>query len=112
MPQRPAAAAPAGAKAAPAAAAKPAEPVAPPVHLEPAFFGKFLKENGFESTRLPDHSNKVEAIEIAAKDLIGILKILRSDDETKLNLLITISGVDSPETYDTVYHMWSYENSK
>lgn len=105
-------AAPAGAKAAPAAAHKPAEPAAPPAPLEPAFFGKFLKEHGFESKRLADHSNKVEALEITAKDLIGILKILRSADETKLNLLITISGVDSAETYDTVYHLWSYENDK
>lgn len=105
-------AAPAGAKAAPAAAAKPAEPAAPPEPLEPAFFGKFLKEHGFESTRLADHSNKCEAIEIQAKDLVGILKILRSADETKLNLLITISGVDSADTYDTVYHLWSYENDK
>lgn len=110
-------AAPAGAKAAPAGAkaaapAAAAEPAAPPAPLEPAFFGKFLKEHGFESTRLPDHSNKCEALEIQAKDLIGILKILRSADETKLNLLITISGVDSPDTYDTVYHLWSYENDK
>ncbi len=110
-------AAPAGAKAAPAGAkaaapAAAAEPAAPPAPLEPAFFGKFLKEHGFESTRLQDHSNKCEALEIHAKDLIGILKILRSADETKLNLLITISGVDSPDTYDTVYHLWSYENDK
>ncbi|MBP7861910.1 NADH-quinone oxidoreductase subunit C [bacterium] len=106
------AAAPAGAKAAPAAAAKPAEPAAPPAPLEPAFFGKFLKEHGFDSKRLADHSNKCEAIEITAKDLIGILKILKSSDETKLNLLITISGVDSPDSYDTVYHLWSYDNDK
>lgn len=108
------AAAPAGAKATLAAGAahKPAEPAAPAAPLEPAFFGKFLKEHGFDSKRLPDHSNKVEALEIVAKDLIGILKILRSADETKLNLLITISGVDSADTYDTVYHLWSYENDK
>ena len=76
-------------------------------------FGQFLKEHGIDSEKLPDHSGGVEAIRLDAKDLQASLKHLRSSDETKLDILLTVSGVDSRSTtgtFDSVYHLWSYEN--
>jgi NADH-quinone oxidoreductase subunit C len=85
----------------------PAQPEAP---LEPGKFGQFLKEHGISTNRLPD-SCGVETITISADDLHQALKLLRSSQETKLDLLITVSGVDNNDTIDAVYHLWSYYNN-
>ena len=94
--------------------AKPAEkpPEEPPKELEPAFFGQFLKEHGIESKRHPDHSHGTECIEVSAKDLEASLKRLRKSPETQLNYLLTISGTEFPEHFESVYHLWSYNTTK
>lgn len=96
--------------------AKPTPPQAPapaakaePAPLEMGKFGKVLQSNGVPSKRLPD-SCGVETVEIDAKDLLKATKALRDDKEAKLNLLNCLSGVDNLETFDSVYHLWSYEN--
>lgn len=78
--------------------------------VKPGVFGQFLSEHGINSTRLPDEASGCEAIELAADQLQAALRLLRNSEESKLDLLITISGVDSKDTYDSVYHLWSYEN--
>jgi NADH-quinone oxidoreductase subunit C len=100
---------PAAKPAAPAAAAKPAEPAAPPVPLEPAKFGQFLKEHGISSERLPD-SCGVETIVVAGDQLEKAMRLLRNSSEIKLDLLLTVTGVDSADTFDSVYHLWSYSH--
>lgn len=77
-------------------------------------FGQFLKEHGIESEKLDDHIGGVEVISLDPKDLQSSLKLLRSGDDTKLDLLITVSGVDarsSSGNFESVYHLWSYENN-
>jgi NADH-quinone oxidoreductase subunit C len=101
-----AAAAPATPAAAPATPAVPAAP-APPA--EPGKFEKFLKTQGISSTRLPESSG-VETIELAPADIRKAVVSLRDDKSTCLNFLVAVSGVDSPETYDSVYHLRSYFN--
>lgn len=108
-PAAPAAGAAPAAAAKPAAPAKPAEPAAPPVPLEPGKFGTFLKEHGISSERNAD-SLGVETIVISGADLQAALRLLRNSSEVKLDLLLTVSGVDSNETFDSVYHLWSYSN--
>jgi len=88
----------------------PAAPAAPPEPLKPGVFGQFLSDHGISSTRLEDHSGGVECIELAPEHLQKALKLLRHSDETKLNYLLTVSGVDSKDTFDSVYHLWSYNN--
>jgi NADH-quinone oxidoreductase subunit C len=93
-------------------AAKPPAPPAPapapaPEPLEPAKFGQFLKEHGITTERLPD-SCGVETIVVTTDNLTTALRLLRNSQETKLDLLITVSGVDNNDTYDSVYHLWSY----
>ena len=76
-------------------------------------FGQFLKEHGIESEKLDDAAGGVEVIVLDVKDLQSSLKLLRSSEETKLDYLLTVSGVDSRPTdgcFDSVYHLWSYEN--
>lgn len=90
--------------------AKPPAP-AETAPLEPAKFGQFLKEHGIPTTRLADHVGGVEVIAIEGEHLAKALKLLRSSDETKLDLLLTITGVDSADTFDSVYHLWSYSNT-
>lgn len=92
-----------------AAAAKPPEgppPVGP--------YGQFLKEHGIESKRLADSrgvGGAVETIEIDRKDLEAAIRFLRNDSEVGLDLLLTVSGVETKETYDSVYHLWSYTST-
>jgi NADH-quinone oxidoreductase subunit C len=86
-------------------APKPAEP---PKDLPPGQYGVYLKEIGINSTRLPDQVGGVETIEVSVKDLEQSLKRLRYDDETGLNCLACLSGVESPDSFDAVYHLWSY----
>lgn len=108
-------AAPADAKPAATAAAKPhaeAKPAEPPKPLEPAFFGQFLKEHGIESKRLPDHAGGVECIEVAGKDIEATVKRLRNSEETRLDYLLTITGTEQADSFESVYHLWSYSSLK
>lgn len=87
------------------------KPKEEPKALEPGPFGQFLQEHGIASTRQTD-SLGVETIEVAAKDLEGALKRLRNSQETELNYLVAVSGVEQADTFDSVYHLWSYTNLK
>lgn len=84
------------------------EPEAPPP-IGP--FGQFLKDHGIESKRLPD-SVGVETLEIGAANLQSAMRLLKSSSEIQLDFLLTVTGVDSDKTYDSVYHLWSYESDK
>ena len=86
------------------AAEKPPE-TPPPVGL----MGQFLKEHGIHSEVLPESSG-CETIELKPADLISALRLLRSSSEIALDFLLTVSGVDSPDTIDSVYHLRSYSN--
>ncbi len=94
---------PAAKPAAPAAAAPP-EPAPPP---SIGTYGKMLKENGIECTPLP-LSLGVETMELQPAQLQAALKFLRESPKTKLDFLVAVSGVDSPDTFDSVYHLWSF----
>lgn len=72
-------------------------------------FGQFLKDHGINSTPQPASSG-VETIDIDSKDLTAALRLLRNSAEVALDFLVTVSGVDSQDTYDSVYHLWSYSN--
>lgn len=82
-------------------------PEAPP---PPGIFGTFLKGKGINSERLPD-SIGVETITIDGKDLQTALRSLRESPETTLDFLVTVSGVDNTDTFDSVYHLWSFEKN-
>ena len=74
-------------------------------------YGQFLKEHGIDSKRLTDSKGvggAIENIEVDRKDLEGAIRFLRNDPEVGLDLLLTISGVETKDTYDSVYHLWSY----
>lgn len=79
----------------------------PPV---PAVFGPFLSDHGIKSTRLDDHAGGVEAIQLNVDDLQSAMRLLRNSDETKLDYLVTVSGIDGKDEFESVYHLWSYEN--
>lgn len=89
------------------AAAKPAEE---PKELSPGPFGQFLNELGIPTKRLPD-SCGVETIEVAANQLEAAMKKLRNSPETQMDFLIFVAGVDSADTYDSVYQLWSYSDA-
>ncbi|MBY0550959.1 MAG: NADH-quinone oxidoreductase subunit C [Candidatus Obscuribacterales bacterium] len=86
-------------------------PAEPPKELEPGYHGLFLKEHGIASTRLPDQA-AAEAILVEGKDLEAALRRLRNSPETEMNYLLTISGVEHPDSFESVYHLWSYSNTK
>jgi NADH-quinone oxidoreductase subunit C len=62
------------------------------------FFGQFLKEVGISSLRYAD--------------LEQTMKRLRNSPETEMNYLLTITGTEFPEYFESVYHLWSYTNLK
>src|ERR1700758_3459846 len=100
-----------GAGAHGAGATPPAEPKVLPVGP----FGQFLKDLGIKSTRLADSSGtfglNVETLEVAPDDLEQTMRHLRTaGDIGPLDLLIMVSGVDSADTFDSVYHLWSYSD--
>ncbi len=76
----------------------------------PGQFGQLLSDNGIESNRLPD-SCGVETIEVDRQQLENAVQRLRKSPEAVLDLLLAVSGVDSPESYDSVYHLWSTSKS-
>lgn len=78
--------------------------------LAPGPVGQLLQELGIPSKRLPD-SCGVETIEIDAEHLETAAKRLRRSQEMALDMLVAVSGVDSTDTYDSVYHLWSYSNN-
>ncbi|HEY9758601.1 MAG TPA: NADH-quinone oxidoreductase subunit C [Oculatellaceae cyanobacterium] len=87
------------------------EPAAP---LPDGPYGKFLKEHGINSKRHPDSkgvSGAVENIEIDRADLISALKFLRQDPEVGLDYLVAVSGVDNLNSFDSVYHLWSFTSA-
>ena len=53
----------------------------------------------------------VETMELKASDLPAAVKLLRESPESKLDFLVAVSGVDSPDTFDSVYHLWSYSKT-
>lgn len=83
-----------------------------PKDLPAAFFGQFLAENGINSKRHADHSGGVECIELAGKDLQQAIKLMRSSADTQLNYLLTITGTEQADHFESVYHFWSYNNLK
>jgi NADH-quinone oxidoreductase subunit C len=83
---------------------KPPEASETPALTEGAY-GKMLKGKGITSTPLPE-STGVETLELQASDLPAAMKILR--EQSKLDFLVAVSGVDSADTFDSVYHLWSF----
>ncbi len=81
--------------------------VAPP--QGPGPMGELLQKHKITSKRLADSSG-VETVELAPKDLEATMKLLKNEPSFQLNFLVAVSGVDSPETYDSVYHLRSYFN--
>jgi NADH-quinone oxidoreductase subunit C len=86
---------------------KPAEKPAEP---EIGKYGSFLKGRGIESKRLPDSSG-VETIEVAAEKLIETMLMLRDDPETQLNYLVFVAGVETADSFDSIYQLWSFFDS-
>jgi NADH-quinone oxidoreductase subunit C len=84
-----------------------------PPESSTGLYGQFLTEHGIASKRLPDSlgtSGKVETLEIDRKDLPSAMRFLRNDQEIGLDFLVTVSGVDTQDTFDSVYHLCSYTN--
>src|SRR5438445_7701813 len=89
-----------------------AKPAEEPKELPIGPFGQFLKDLGINSKRLPDNfgsAGMVEALEVDVKDIENVLKRLRGT-EMSMTKLCMVSGVESPDTWDSVYHLWSYED--
>jgi NADH-quinone oxidoreductase subunit C len=85
------------------------EKAAPPTELPVGPYGQFLSEHGIPSKRLPD-STGVETIEVEPAQLEVTLKRLRNSEEIALDYLVAVSGVDNTDTFDSVYHLWSYSD--
>jgi NADH:ubiquinone oxidoreductase subunit C len=93
------------------------QPAEPPKELPIGPTGQFLKDMGIASTRMPDSvgtaGTAVETLELAPGDLEQAMRRLRTSPETGLDCLLMVTGVDSADSFDSVYHLWSYsDNSK
>lgn len=86
-------------------------PAAETPELEPGFHGSFLRDLGIPSKRLPDQLS-AEAILVELDQLESALKRLRNSPETEMNYLITVSGVEHRDSFESVYHLWSYTHTR
>lgn len=82
----------------------------PAKDVAPGPMGLFLQEHGIPSKRLPD-SCGVETIEMDGQHFEAAMKRLRNSSEVALDFLVAVSGVESPDTFDSVYHLCSYSNN-
>jgi NADH-quinone oxidoreductase subunit C len=97
----------------PGAAAPAPQPAEPPKELPIGPMGQFLKDLGIKSTRAADSIGSfgpVETLEVAVDDLEQTMRRLRTSPETGMDLLIMVSGVESTDAFDSVYHLWSYSD--
>jgi NADH-quinone oxidoreductase subunit C len=88
---------------------------APEAPLPDGPYGQFLKENGIKSKRLPDSkgiSGVIENIELERADLPQAVKFIRQDTELGLDLLVCLSAAEMPNSFDSIYHLWSYTSPK
>lgn len=94
------------------AAAKPAAPEAkaPETPLEPGPVGRWLSQQGVGCKPLPD-SCGVETLEVDGRQLEKTMNLLRGNQQ-QFNYLVSVSGVDSADTWDSVYHLRSFFEHK
>jgi len=85
----------------------PAQPT--DIQLPAGPFGQFLKDHDLNSKALASSSG-VETLELEGKDLGSALRLLRNSAEVKLDFLVAVSGVDTTDSFESVYHLWSYTN--
>jgi NADH:ubiquinone oxidoreductase subunit C len=52
----------------------------------------------------------LKQLSLAGDQLEKAMRLLRNSSEIKLDLLLTVTGVDSADTFDSVYHLWSYSH--
>lgn len=84
----------------------------PAPELKPGPCGEFLTKLGINITPQADATNGVETFLVAPADLEPAMEKLRTSPETKLNYLVCVSGVEQADSFESVYHLWSYENDK
>jgi len=85
------------------------EAAAAPAH-KPGRFQQFLERRGISVTALPEAAG-VETLAIETGDLTQVMELLRDSPETELDFLVCVSGVEMEETFDSVYHLWSYQRA-
>lgn len=92
-------------------------PTQPPVTPPPAppsegEFGKFLKSKGISSIPLGNDSDKVEMIELDAKDLVNACKLLKDSKESDFNFLVLLTSTDTKKGYQSIYTLQSLNTKK
>lgn len=71
--------------------------------------GVFLKEKGFSPEPLPEATDVVETLLINKKQLLSVMKTLKSEKDAQFDLLMSVSGVDkiNNNIMEVVYHLFS-----
>ncbi|MBX2859710.1 MAG: NADH-quinone oxidoreductase subunit C [Vampirovibrio sp.] len=79
---------------------------------EPGEFGKLLAENGLTVDPLGPDAVGVEMIGVAPDKVLDVAKFLRDSQITKMDFLMSVSGVDHKEYRESVYHVYSVDTHK
>ena len=76
-------------------------------------FGLLLKEKGINVEPLQDTSDQIEVILIKENQLLQASELLKNNEESSFNLLVSVSGVDSlkDNMLESVYHLYSTKHN-
>lgn len=99
---------PAEKPAAPAAKA----PVEPPQPPPPGEFGKLLAAEKLAVEHLGPDAQGQEMVRLTPGDLLTAARFLRDDSRCRMDLLVSVTGVDWKDRLEAVYHVYSTENHK
>jgi NADH/F420H2 dehydrogenase subunit C len=95
---------PQGSPKAPPPKKEEAPPPPPPEHGP---VGRFLESRGNHCTALGLDAGGMEMIDVPAAELRDVCFALRDDNETRFDLLVSLSGVDQKEYRQVVYHLYA-----
>ena len=75
-------------------------------------FNAILINKGLNVLETGNNSDGTEVLVIDSENILKTLELLKDSTETRFNMLVSISGVDTGEGFEVVYHLFSTINNK
>lgn len=66
-----------------------------------------LKARGCAVKPLKSASDNVETILVASENIVEVMTYLKMHKDTQFDILLSVCGVDYPDRYEVVYHIFS-----
>lgn len=73
----------------------------------PETYNNITIEEKFEVKRLDKTSDGTDVIDVSRDKLIELVTYLKMHINTQFDMLLSVSGVDKPDCFEVVYHLFS-----